>query len=258
MVDFRLRSTSFVSTSKMDFCPNCEFNAIRRFTPSVDVTKIERTTIDNVTRTSILNDIADIKRELRDIDALILKIRGQHNKVVKAPGGSKALLSPIRRLPRGTLLQIFDLASSHNPYPFNAPWVPGHVCSTWRSITRSFAWTKFHLAGSCSDHFTFFGEYNFLSHHPPVPLSLEERPGKEMRGLFHDTIIHSGRCSSMELNICAGQISELLFYALFPAVNSTKLHINLVVETFVPDTGLGLVKANGVNAASLRRAAATK
>ncbi|KAK0243636.1 hypothetical protein EDD85DRAFT_753725, partial [Armillaria nabsnona] len=83
------------------------------------------------------NDITHLEQELQVIRSLFIKTRDRYDKLVKDIGSRKSLLAPVRRLPRETLLQIFALASSDNPTPFDAPWSLGHVCFTWRSLTRS-------------------------------------------------------------------------------------------------------------------------
>ncbi|KAF8214956.1 hypothetical protein K438DRAFT_1435500, partial [Mycena galopus ATCC 62051] len=53
----------------------------------------------------------------------------------------RALLSPIRRVPKDILLEIFFscLSSKHNAPidPHEAPFVLGHFCRHWRSIACS-------------------------------------------------------------------------------------------------------------------------
>ncbi|PBK99790.1 hypothetical protein ARMGADRAFT_918635, partial [Armillaria gallica] len=84
-----------------------------------------------------MDDISNLEQELQQIESLFIRIRDQREKLLKDLGSCKALLAPIRRLPRETLLKIFSLASSDIPDPLNAPWSLGQVCSTWQSISHS-------------------------------------------------------------------------------------------------------------------------
>ncbi|SJL15323.1 uncharacterized protein ARMOST_18816 [Armillaria ostoyae] len=227
-----LPHTLFQGVLVMDICPNCEFNAIRPYAPSVDAIDLLRSGSSSldVSEVSVLNDIAHLEQELQAIRPLFIKIRDRYDKLVKDIGSRKSLLAPIRRLPRETLLQIFTLASSHNPTPFDAPWSLGHVCFTWRSLTRSSPslWTNLHIPEPFTKGFTFLKEYVSLSHDLPVNLSLDERPDERVREILHELLIHSERWSSLKLEMSAGWLCGLLCYASFPAVNLTKLHISLV------------------------------
>ncbi|KAK0221268.1 hypothetical protein IW262DRAFT_1256517, partial [Armillaria fumosa] len=90
----------------------------------------------DVSQASILNDIESLEQEIQNVDSLFLQIRERRDKLFKDLDGCKALLAPIRRLPRETLLQIFDLASSDTPSHDDASWYLGEICSTWRSVSR--------------------------------------------------------------------------------------------------------------------------
>ncbi len=215
-----------------DTCPNCEFNAIRSYAPSIDAIDLLRSGSSSldVSQLSVLNDIAHLEQELQAIRPLFIKTRDRYDKLVKDISSRKSLLAPVRRLPRETLLQIFALASSDNPTPFDAPWSLGHVCFTWRSLTRSSTslWTNLHIPEPFTRGFTFLKEYISLSNDLPVHLRLDERPDGELMEMIHGLLIHSERWSSLELKMSSGRICEVLFYASFPAVNLTKLHITLV------------------------------
>ncbi|KAK0457532.1 uncharacterized protein EV420DRAFT_1748673 [Desarmillaria tabescens] len=212
-----------------DTCSNCEFNAIHQYTPSVDATELLRSGSSSFDVPSILNDISHLEHELQNIEPLFIKFRDRYNNLVKNLGSCKALLAPIRSLPAEILLQIFSLASSHIPDPFEVPWILGHVCSTWRNISRSSPslWANLHLTESSSKRLTFLKEYISLLDDAPVHLSLDERPEKELKELIHGILIHSELWSSLELKMSAGWIEELLSYASFLAFNLKKFSINL-------------------------------
>ncbi|KAK0435740.1 hypothetical protein EV421DRAFT_2061576, partial [Armillaria borealis] len=123
----------------MDTCSKCEFNAIFPYIPSVNATELLRSGFSSldVCRVSIENDISNFEQELQTIDSVLLRLRNRRPQLMKDLDGCKGLLAPIRRLPRETLLHIFFLASSDSTDPFDSPWILGHVCFTWRSISRS-------------------------------------------------------------------------------------------------------------------------
>ncbi|KAK0243612.1 hypothetical protein EDD85DRAFT_742240, partial [Armillaria nabsnona] len=90
----------------------------------------------HISRTSLFEDVAHLEEELCHIEPLYVQIRDRCNRLLKDLSNCKAFLAPVRTLPPETLLHIFKLASSHNDC-LGAPWILGHVCSFWRSLSRS-------------------------------------------------------------------------------------------------------------------------
>ncbi|KAK0482156.1 hypothetical protein EDD18DRAFT_1294210 [Armillaria luteobubalina] len=120
-------------------CSECQFKAIYPYSPSVNPIELLRSGCStyDVSHVSIVNDIVHLMHELRHIEPLFIKIRDRHDRILKDIACSKSLLAPIRRLPRETLLQIFGHLSTQSAGICQGPWVLGHVCSTWRKISRS-------------------------------------------------------------------------------------------------------------------------
>ncbi|PBK81079.1 hypothetical protein ARMGADRAFT_1146666 [Armillaria gallica] len=150
----------------MDICPNCKFGAIRPYAASVDAIDLLRfgcSSLD-VSQLSVLNDIAHLEQELQAIRPHFIKNHGLVRQLVNGISIHKSLLAPIRCLLRGILLQIFALASSDNPTPFDAPWSLGHVWFTWRSLIRSSP-----------------EGYISLSNDLPIRLRMDERPDEELK-----------------------------------------------------------------------------
>ncbi|KAK0221295.1 hypothetical protein IW262DRAFT_1372766 [Armillaria fumosa] len=216
----------------MDICPNCEFNAIHPHSPCIDVMDLLRSGSSSfdVSEVSVLNNVAHLEQELQAITPLFIKIRDRYDKLVKDISCNKSLLAPIRWLPRETLLQIFALASSHKTTPFDAPWSLGHVCHTWRSLTRSSPslWTNLHITEPFTKGVTFLKEFVALSQDLPVRLRIDEDLDGEARNVIRRLFKHSERWLSLELKMSAIWVYTLLSYASFPAVKLTKLHINLI------------------------------
>ncbi|KAK0243594.1 hypothetical protein EDD85DRAFT_874920 [Armillaria nabsnona] len=212
----------------MDNCPKCEFGAIDCYTPSVNATELLQSGFSSldVCQASILNDIEYLERELQRVDPLFLQIRDRRDKLLKDLGGCKALLAPIRRLSRETLLQIFDLASSESPSRDDAPWCLGKVCSTWRSISRSCPslWTRIHISKSYKHCLTFLEKYASLSRDLPMHLSINRYLGGER---FRGLLLHSERLKSLDLSMSREELSDLLSLTSSAALRLTKISISL-------------------------------
>ncbi len=211
----------------LDVCLDCQFDAIPRYTPSVNIKELLRsgTSFHNFPRAALLNDIVNLKRERREVEreveALFIKVR---DRLINNIQTSKSLPEPIRCLPREKLLQIFD---PYSPVPSDAPSILSQLRSSWRSITHfSSLSTNLHLSESCIDQFTLPPKHISLTHDLPDPLSSDERPRKESsRGFLQDVSIPSARRS--ELKTSPRWMSELLSCRSFRAVNLTGLHTNL-------------------------------
>lgn len=177
-----------------------------------------------------MDDISNLEQELQQIESLFIRIRDRREKLLKDLGSCKALLAPIRRLPRETLLEIFSLASSDIPDPLDAPWSLGQVCSTWRSISRSCPslWTRIRISEFNNDCTTFLKKYFSLSRDLPIHLTMEIDPDDEaISDVISDLVLHSERWASLELNMSGEGLSELLPLASSPAIKLTTLRIRL-------------------------------
>ncbi|PBK59674.1 hypothetical protein ARMSODRAFT_966727 [Armillaria solidipes] len=211
----------------MDACPKCAFSAIRPYTPSVNATDLLRhgfSSLD-ISKASILNDITNLGQELHDIEPLLVRIRDRREKLLKDLSGCKALLAPIRRLPRETLLQIFGLASSDIPNPHDAPWILGEVCSTWRSISRSCPslWTRIYISTLKRNYSTFLDKYISLSVHLPIHMSVERHLDHSHTDILRCLVLHLERWSVLELTMTGRRLSRLLSLASSPAIHLTKI-----------------------------------
>ncbi|SJL04113.1 uncharacterized protein ARMOST_07473 [Armillaria ostoyae] len=218
--------------AEMDICPKCAFSAICSYVPSVDATELLQSGFSplDVCQASIMDDISNLEQELQTIESLFIQIRDRREKLLKDLGSCKALLAPIRHLPRETLLQIFNLASSDIPDPLDAPWSLGQVCSTWRSISRSCPslWTGIYISESNRDCTTFLKKYISLSRDLPIHLTMDFDPDEEaMSDVVSDLVLHSERWASLEVNTSGEGLSELLHLASSPAIKLTSLRISL-------------------------------
>ncbi|PBK59678.1 hypothetical protein ARMSODRAFT_774524 [Armillaria solidipes] len=222
----------------MDTCPKCEFGALRPYAPSIDAIGLLRSGVSSlhISRGPLLNDVAHLKEELRHIEPLYIKIRDRRNKLLKDLRDYKAFLAPVRTLPPEILLQIFKLASFHND-PLHAPWILGHVCSLWRSLSRSCPslWTRIHFSDEYCSSSAFQEKYISLSQDLPVHLSIEGEPDdKRVRAVLKGLMIHSERWSTLELNMEGEQIYRLLNLASSAAVQLMKFHLSLRFGTRLP------------------------
>ncbi|SJL16971.1 uncharacterized protein ARMOST_20508 [Armillaria ostoyae] len=221
--------TAFPLSTDMDACPKCAFSAIRPYTPSVNATDLLQRGFSSldISQASILNDITNLEQELDEIEPLFVQIRDRREKLLKDLRGCKALLAPIRRLPRETLIQIFGLASSDIPDPRDTPWILGEVCSTWRSISRSCPslWTRIHISTFGRNYSTFLETYISLSVHLPIHMSVEGQLDHKDTDILRCLALHSERWSALELTVTGQALSHLISLASSPAIHLTKLSL---------------------------------
>ncbi|KAK0505602.1 hypothetical protein EDD18DRAFT_1129807 [Armillaria luteobubalina] len=212
-------------------CPKCQFEAMHPYFPSVNPIELLRSGCSSfdISQVSIVNDITRLEHELRHIEPLFIKIRDRRDRILQDITCSQSLLAPIRRLPRETLLQIFGYISSQNSDMREGPWVLGHVCSTWRNISRSYPslWTKIDISLSCGSS-AFFNEFASLSDDLPIQLAVDYDECYTPRRL-HALLPHSQRWSSLDLNVPPEDLSELLSLISVPLI-----HLS-VVNIFVSD-----------------------
>ncbi|KAK0457589.1 uncharacterized protein EV420DRAFT_1480650 [Desarmillaria tabescens] len=224
-----LRLCRNIRTSGQNSCQKCAFHAVHPYIPSVNVIDLLRSGFSSLDdgQASVLNDIAKLEQELGTVESLLIQIRDRRNKILKDLGDFKSLLGPIRRLPRETLLHIFNLVSSDIPDPLDAPWILGQVCSTWRSISRSCPslWTRITIPEDYDNYPAFLKEYISLSRDLPVHLSIEEYPGSEMLKALEGLLVHSERWSTLELTMIRDDVFEYMSLAAYPAIQLTKLSI---------------------------------
>ncbi|KAG7439152.1 uncharacterized protein BT62DRAFT_924882 [Guyanagaster necrorhizus] len=128
-------------------CPKCEFGAVVPYTPSVNAIELLQlgASSHDICHASLSDDITNLEEELQTIESLFIQIRDRRDRILKDLGCCKALLAPIRCLPRELLLEIFDLASSDVPDPHHAPWILGQ----WHS-PPSGTLVNFRAAHKCS------------------------------------------------------------------------------------------------------------
>ncbi|KAK0435731.1 hypothetical protein EV421DRAFT_1739993 [Armillaria borealis] len=224
--------------TNMDTCPKCEFGALRLYTPSIDAIGLLRSGVSSlhISRDSLLNDVAHLQEELRHIEPLYIQIRDRRNKLLKDLRDYKAFLAPIRTLPPETLLQIFKLASFHND-PLHAPWILGHVCSLWQSLSRSCPslWTRIRFSDEYYSSSVFQEKYISLSQDLPIHLFIDGEPhDKRVRAILKGLMMHSERWETLELNMEGEQIYRLLNLASSPAVQLMKFHLSLRFGTRLP------------------------
>ncbi|PBK64930.1 hypothetical protein ARMSODRAFT_1022648 [Armillaria solidipes] len=179
-----------------------------------------------------MNDITHLEEELRQIELLFLKIRDRRERLLKDLNGCTSLLAPIRRLLRETLLQIFSvLASSDTPNLFDAPWVLGHVCSDWRTISRSCPtlWTNIYILPSLFYSSTFLEEYVSLCRDQPIQLELALQVHAEyIPDPLSVLVRHCQRWSSLDVTLNFDMLSKFLTWVSLPAIRLKKINISLI------------------------------
>ncbi|KAK0471880.1 hypothetical protein IW261DRAFT_1510732 [Armillaria novae-zelandiae] len=220
----------------MDICPHCEFGAIRPYTTSVNALELIQSGFSSldICKASVLNDIANLEQELQHIESLIRRIGDRREKIAGDIDCCKALIAPIGSLPQETLLHIFSLASSVDPNPHGAPWILGHVCSSWRSISRSCPslWANLHISDKYSECLPFLEKYISLSCNVPIHLSLDDVDDYGVWKIAKDLIAHSDRWLTLGLCASGSDLSELLSLSS----SSPNLLTRLYIENRYDDT----------------------
>ncbi|KAK0505576.1 hypothetical protein EDD18DRAFT_1129714 [Armillaria luteobubalina] len=210
-------------------CAECQFEAIHPYFPSVNPIELLRSGCSSfdISQVSIANDITHLEHELRHIEPLFLKIRDRRDRILHDIACSQSLLAPIRRLPRETLLQIFGHLSSQSSDMREGPWVLGHVCSTWRNISRSCPslWTKIDISSEYGSS-SFFNEFASLSGDLSIQLSVDYN-SKYIPGRLRALLPHSQRWSSLDLNVPPKDLSELLSLISVPLIHLSVVNISV-------------------------------
>ncbi|KAF7355525.1 hypothetical protein MSAN_01469500 [Mycena sanguinolenta] len=92
-----------------------------------------------------------IDAQIKELEIALNQLREQRASLNGPIDAHRALISPIRRIPRDILLAIFFacLPSEHNAVidPAEAPLVLGRICRYWRDITYStpMLWSSLHI-----------------------------------------------------------------------------------------------------------------
>ena len=95
--------------------------------------------------------LAKMNDEIERMQTALEEMKRQRDELSQYIDHYRALTSPIRRLPKEILLEIFVhcLPKEHNAYmsSHEAPLLLGRICSSWRSISQSAPrlWTTIHV-----------------------------------------------------------------------------------------------------------------
>ncbi|KAJ6485843.1 hypothetical protein C8R45DRAFT_998107 [Mycena sanguinolenta] len=102
----------------------------------------------------LLDPIAEIARidaQIEEMEFTVTQLKERRALLQKPVDAHKALISPVRFIPRDVLLEIFFhcLPSEHNALidPAEAPLILGHICRHWRSVAYStpLLWSSIHI-----------------------------------------------------------------------------------------------------------------
>ena len=103
--------------------------------------------------------LAKMNDEIKRMQAALEEMKRQRDELSQYIDHYHALTSPIRRLPKEILLEIFVhcLPKEHNAYmsSHEAPLLLGRICSSWRSISLSAPrlWTTIHVPVPRTDRY---------------------------------------------------------------------------------------------------------
>ncbi len=106
-------------------------------------------------------------------------------------------------------------------------WFLGHVCSTWRIISRSCPslWTKIAIR-SPRGNYPLLNEYALLSGDLPIQLTVHSNSRFGLDGLSA-LAPHSQRWSSLNLSVSHEALSELLTSVSLPLIRLTTVNISV-------------------------------
>ncbi len=184
----------------------------------------------DVAQEAIVNDIARLEEEWLQIERLFIHIRDQRDRLLQDLSSHRALLPPINRIPSEILLEIFRHISSSSMCSGVAPWNLGHVCSTWRTVSRSSPslWTYISFSESSTHDVTFLTTYLSLSQDLPISIALYPRSDAKSLECLQVIAAHSARWSTLDLMMKSETLSRFLSYVSAPANQLRKLQINLL------------------------------
>ncbi|KAK0449662.1 uncharacterized protein EV420DRAFT_781562 [Desarmillaria tabescens] len=174
------------------------------------------------------------------IESLFIQIRDRRNKLLQDLDNCKALLSPIQRLPRESLLEIFEDLSSSFTGISGAPWILGHVYSLWRMSSRSSPtlWTKISVRGPEISNVNFLTFYLSLSRDLPLDIYCGNITSSAMDALSC-LAVHSARWSKLQLQMDPREFSQFLSFVSVPPVRLENLwificHYGFFDRSFLP------------------------
>ncbi len=176
-----------------------------------------------------MHDLTRLEDELDQIEPLFIKIRDKRNKLLQNIASHETFLAPIQRIPPETLLEIFKIASSpliDGDTPL--PWILGHVCSSWRSISRSFStlWRRIRILGTECPNVDFLTFYLSLSRDQPVEIIFENVTANAMNA-FRCIVAYSSRWSTLEISIKSYDLSEFSSLVSVPPTQLKRLMITI-------------------------------
>ncbi|KAF7370895.1 hypothetical protein MSAN_00723400 [Mycena sanguinolenta] len=105
-------------------------------------------------RSLLMDPTAEIERidaQIEELESALTQLKEKRALLQQPIAAHKALISPVRLIPRDVLLEIFFhcLPSEHNALidPTEAPLILGHICRHWRSVAYSapLLWSSIHI-----------------------------------------------------------------------------------------------------------------
>ncbi|KAJ7080534.1 hypothetical protein C8R44DRAFT_653571, partial [Mycena epipterygia] len=96
------------------------------------------------------DELARVDAQIEEQEVVLSQLKAKRAALEAAIDAHKALTSPIRRVPRDILLEIFFscLPTAHNAVidPHEAPLLLGYICKHWRSVACSTPgiWSSLH------------------------------------------------------------------------------------------------------------------
>ncbi|PBK81092.1 hypothetical protein ARMGADRAFT_1091642 [Armillaria gallica] len=205
-------------------CIKCQFDAIDPYAPSADLLQSGLSPVDG-DQAMLMPDLTRLEDELDQTEPLFIKIRDRRNKLLQDIAGHKTMLAPIQRIP----LEIFEIASSplidgNTPLP----WILGHVCSSWRSISHSFPtlWRRIRILGTECPNVNFLAFYLSLSRDWPMEIIFENVTANAMNA-FRYIATYSSRWSTLKISIETYDLSEFLSLVSVPPTQLKRLMITI-------------------------------
>ncbi|KAJ6585373.1 hypothetical protein B0H19DRAFT_926533, partial [Mycena capillaripes] len=96
-----------------------------------------------------VDELARLDAQIQQMEFALSQLRERHASLRAPIDSHRALISPIRRISRDVLLEIFfSCLPEHNALidPAEVPMLLGHICRHWRSVAYSTPslWSSIH------------------------------------------------------------------------------------------------------------------
>ncbi|PBK91241.1 hypothetical protein ARMGADRAFT_1031913 [Armillaria gallica] len=234
-------------SSPVPICLSCRFDQIIPYIPHINAEAVLHSGPSPAIKAlvpAIMQDILPL--HISPIDASICTEPSFSNKVQREIELHDAALAPIQTFPVDLLLDIFMLVPVNTLKPLSSPWIFGHICASWRSLSLSTLslWSRiiiddFHgLSGPKVEAALEIYLSRSIAH--PLTICLDSLPfpdpTRDSDPITHLSTItaHASRWTAVHLDMTSSQLTKLL-----EMIQEPPYHIRILEMYMIKDTDDG-------------------